>query len=348
MFGAIRQGINSSQGVIETALDHLGEGGEIFTEVEKVRRIAGNINFAAGIIGGRTGAGIRRTTSRIINTLDTATADIQSGLEQAQGDLSELDQNVSAFSETGRSPNVSQTTSEVTIASVVSGDDKPVIEAVIKLLAGKTRQYRTTMKDLARAKILGGFVARCAFIGTQYRKAITRLQGDQSPGLTDEEATAPCLAIDLEELDRQVVEGQQSAPDTGAEPTGEPAGEAAAEPTETPPSATVTLTWGEQTDLDLAVGLTRDISWDSTPDGTELGDDVVCPTSGGTEQVVVEGPGIYHISVGLWSGCIINEQHLPHFASYTIKVEYSDGRQEEYSGAIEGQIWMFVAEIELK
>lgn len=108
------------------------------------------------------------------------------------------------------------------------------------------------------------------------------------------------------------------------------------------------MTWGEQTDLDLAVGVTGEISWDSTPEGTELGDNVVCPTSGGTEQVVVEGKGSYYISVGLWSGCIINEEQLPHFASYTIKVEYSDGRQEEYSGAIEGQIWMYVAEIELK
>jgi hypothetical protein len=122
---------------------------------------------------------------------------------------------------------------------------------------------------------------------------------------------------------------------------------AAPPPAPDPITVSVTLTWGERTDLDLAASLVEGISWDFTPEGTLLADDTVCPDITGREELVLSQPGLYYIAVGVWSGCIIDDDQLPHYASYTVEVQYSDGRSYQIDGTIEGQIWQPVTQVQL-
>jgi hypothetical protein len=140
----------------------------------------------------------------------------------------------------------------------------------------------------------------------------------------------------------------------------QPAEEEAAEQTQAPESdpvtATVILTWEERTDLDLAASpidpdladsTTIQMSWEFKPEGTILEDDTVCPDVTGREELLLTEPGLYNISVGVWSGCIIGEQQLPHFATYKVEVLYNDGRITQTTGTIEGQIWQHVMQVQL-
>jgi hypothetical protein len=145
------------------------------------------------------------------------------------------------------------------------------------------------------------------------------------------------------QTDQTVDQGEDTSPPP---PAPQPAGPA-------PGTAIVTLTWGEPTDLDLAASPTQDISWDLVnegdyaAEGVILADDTVCPDVSGREEMVLDQPGLYYISVGVWSGCIIGGVDMPHFASYTVSVVYSDGRSFEISGTIEGQIWQTVTQVQL-
>jgi hypothetical protein len=211
--GALSNGVNSSQSLIDQALDELTGGGSgALQKVQRIRRIAARVTVAGGLIGGSVGEKIRAIGGTIVQAIDRPTAEIEAGLEKVKGDLADLQSEIADLQQRGVQPTASQVTRDVAITVVTGEEGDPAVDAIISILAGKTVREGGTFRDRARSALIGTFVARCAAIGERYREAISRLEGEAAgEAMSDEQAFAPCNAIDLEEIAQEVEATDQVA-----------------------------------------------------------------------------------------------------------------------------------------
>jgi hypothetical protein len=211
--GALSNGANSSQSLIDQALDELSGGGSgALEKVQRIRRIAARVTVAGGLIGGSVGEKIQVIGGTIVQTIDKPTAEIEAGLEKVKGDLADLQSEIADLQQRGVQPTSSQVTKDVAIRVVTGEEGDPAVEAIVSVLSGKIAREGGTFRDRARSALISTFVARCAAIGERYREAVARLEGEAAgEAMSDEQASAPCNAIDLDEMAAEVQATEMTA-----------------------------------------------------------------------------------------------------------------------------------------
>lgn len=215
LFRALSKGINSAQGALDVALDQLSGGSGFMAEVARVRRIAVKVRAVSPVIGGEAGEKLRRASERIIETVDRPKEEIEAGINQVQAELGQLGSSVAELQDLDRTVNVSQVTRQAAVTILTGEDsDDPAIDAIIAVLAGKSRREGSSFKDRARGALLGNFVARCASFGERYRRELELLEDepDAEPP-SNEEVFSPCNAIDLAALAQEVAEEEAAQGD---------------------------------------------------------------------------------------------------------------------------------------
>lgn len=201
LFGALTKGVRSSQDLINGALDKLsGGGGGALAELERVRTIARDVETVAGMIGGRTGEGLRRTAAQLASRIERPQQMIRADLERARDEIGGLGQTVDTLARVGRQPSAGAL-AERLVLRPPGGSDDPAVEA-IAILISKLSVGDGSLRDQARAAVQAGFVGRCVGIASKIREARARLEGGAGAGLSAAEAVAPCRAIDVAELVR--------------------------------------------------------------------------------------------------------------------------------------------------
>jgi hypothetical protein len=213
VLGALAKGVNSSQDLIDRALEELSGGGSgTLADVQRVRRIASRMTVAGELIGGKVGQGIRAAGTRIVETIDKPTGEIEAGLEQVRGELGELGAAVSDLQARGVTPTASQVTQEVAVKVVTGEQVDPAVEAIVGLLAGRMNSEGGTFRGRAREALIGTFVARCAAIGQRYREAVARLEGEAAGAeIGQEQALSACNAINLDQMAQEAQATSQAA-----------------------------------------------------------------------------------------------------------------------------------------
>ncbi|TFH32465.1 MAG: hypothetical protein E4G99_12700, partial [Anaerolineales bacterium] len=138
VLGALGGGVRSSKGLIDRALDELSGGGSgALADVQRIRSIATRVSTAGSLIGGSAGKTIRSIGSRIVETLDRPTQQIEAGLGQVRSDLDELGAAVSELQGRAVQPTASQVMQEAAITVVTGDEADPAVEAIVNLLVGK-------------------------------------------------------------------------------------------------------------------------------------------------------------------------------------------------------------------
>lgn len=216
VFGALTRGVNTSQALLDTAIDKVtGGGGGILAEVEKIRTIARDVELVAGAIGGRAGAGLRRAAGRIASAIERPQQAVVADLEQVKNEIGELGAAVDTLARVGRMPSAGAVIERMVVRPP-GGSDDPSVEAVA-ILISKLSVGDGSLRDQAKAAIEAGFVARCAAIADAYRQSLARLSGEGGEQ-TAAQAAAPCNALDPGKL---IQEAQQEEAIESATPAGE-------------------------------------------------------------------------------------------------------------------------------
>lgn len=222
VFGALTRGIDTSQGLLDTALDKLsGGGGGILAEIERVKTIARDVENLASLIGGPTGNRLRQAAGRVASGIERPQELIRADLEQVKKEIGELGQTVDTLARAGRTPSAGAV-AERLVLRPPGGSDDPAVEAVAVLLS-RLAVGNGNLRDRAKGAIQAGFVARCVAIANAFRQSVARLEGRE---VTAAEAVTPCHAIDLGQLAQApeaTAEGTDEAPDepTAITPSGE-------------------------------------------------------------------------------------------------------------------------------
>jgi hypothetical protein len=229
VLGAMSNGISSSQGFLDSALDKLaGNDGGFLEDVAKIRRIADRMTIAGEVIGGNVGQTIRRAGSKVIELIDKPTREIEEGLIQVQGELGALGDLVRGLQDKGYRPTASETTKEV-IITLITGEDSQsaVVNQLVDMLVAK-HGGGGSIRERARAIQEGNLAARCAARVEQIRQIMYRMEVDPNGEEEDPPGMYPtCQTVDLTGM----VEEAAGAPQPTAE---EPAqATAATAPTET-------------------------------------------------------------------------------------------------------------------
>jgi flagellar basal body rod protein FlgC/cell division septation protein DedD len=205
VLGAMTDGVRSSKGMINRALDELGGGGSgALAEVQQVRETASWVGMAGEIVGGNVGSRIRAVANGVVDTIERPTAEIEAGLVQVLGDLDGLEASIEDLEARGRQPTASEVASDAVMIVATGEQSDPAAEAIVDLLAGKAGQNGGGFRDRARAALAGNVMARCAAIGTRYREVLFQLE----MSVTDEEArdtiqVPSCSVVDLGALARE-------------------------------------------------------------------------------------------------------------------------------------------------
>lgn len=215
-FGALTRGVNTSQGILDTAIDEVsGGGGGILAEVEKIRSLARDVERVAGAIGSRSGAGLRRAAGRIASTIDGSREVFTADLERVKSEIGELGAAVDTLARAGRTPSAGAVIERMVVRPP-GGSDDPAVEAVA-ILISKLSVGDGSLRDQAKSAIEAGYVARCVAIADAYRQSLARLGGEGSE-LTAGQAAAPCRALNPEQL---IQEAQQAEAIESGTPTGD-------------------------------------------------------------------------------------------------------------------------------
>lgn len=215
VFGALTRGVNTSQGILDTAIDKVsGGGGGILAEVAKIRSIARDVERVAGAIGGRSGAGLRRAAGRIASTIEGSREVFTTDMERVKSEIGELGAAVDTLARAGRTPSAGAVIERMVVRPP-GGSDDPAVEAVA-ILISKLSVGDGSLRDQAKSAIEAGYVARCVAIADAYRQSLARLGGEGSE-LTVAQA-APCRALDPEQL---IQEAQQAEAIESGTPTGD-------------------------------------------------------------------------------------------------------------------------------
>ncbi|MCJ7715624.1 MAG: hypothetical protein MUO54_03775, partial [Anaerolineales bacterium] len=220
ILGAMQNGLNSSQGFLDAALNKLtGGGGGFLEDVAKVKRIAERMTIAGQLIGGDFGNKIRSLGTNVVDLINKPTAEIEAGLIQVQGDLGALGDLVSEAQAKGYTPTASQTTREVVIHLVSGEEGDPAIAAIADMLVAK-HGGGGDFRDRAKAILLGNASARCAARIEQIRQIRFRLEMADPGGEADDTSDMPtCETIDIAALVQEAADLAQS-PETESSETG--------------------------------------------------------------------------------------------------------------------------------
>ena len=211
VLGALTRGVNTSQALLDTAIDKVtGGGGGILAEVEKIRTIARDVELVAGAIGGRSGAGLRRAAGRIAAAIERPQQAVVADLEQVKNEIGELGAAVDTLARVGRMPSAGAVIERMVVRPP-GGSDDPSVEAVA-ILISKLSVGDGSLRDQAKAAIEAGFVARSAAIADAYRQSLARLSGEGGE-LSAAQAAAPCNALDPGKLIQEAQ--QEQAIDSG-------------------------------------------------------------------------------------------------------------------------------------
>jgi hypothetical protein len=182
LLGAMANGANRGQGLIDAALNKLsGGGGGFLSELERVRRIARDVEAVSGAVGGPTGNGLRRAAGRIAATIERPQQLIKADLERVRDELGQLSELTETLARTGRTPSAAALAQGL-ILRPPGGSDDPAVEAISALLS-RLAVANGSLRDQARAAVRAGFVARCAAISSEFRQALARLaEGGEADG----------------------------------------------------------------------------------------------------------------------------------------------------------------------
>ncbi|HET7009518.1 MAG TPA: hypothetical protein VFI11_01980 [Anaerolineales bacterium] len=205
LFGALSRGVNSSQGLLDEALNKVsGGGGGFLAEIERVRKIARDVESVAGIVGGKTGNGLRRTAGRIAATIERPQQLIQADLERVRQEIGELGATIDALARSGRTPSAGAL-AEGLLLRPPGGSDDPAVEAVSAILS-RLAVGDGSLRDQARAAIQAGFVGRCSTFVNEFRQALARLE--ESPDAAEaSSAASACNPVDVEQLAQTTSDG---------------------------------------------------------------------------------------------------------------------------------------------
>jgi hypothetical protein len=227
VLGALGNGVRSSRGFIDRALNELaGAGGGIVAEVHRARRIAARVTLVGQLVGGTFGERIRAAGARVVELIDEPTGEIEAGLRQAQEQLGDLEALVEDLQAQGYQPTASEVGQEVLVTLITGGEASPAVQAIVDMLVAKSGR-EAGFRTRARDAILGGAAARCAVKVQQIQQVILRLEmdiaGDEDQA-GDERDLTTCRTIDLAGPDEAVAVAPTATPTVVAEasPTPEP------------------------------------------------------------------------------------------------------------------------------
>ncbi len=225
LLGALTNSINSSQGLIGTALDKInGGGGGVLGEIQKVKKIAERMTIAGGLIGGNFGKAIQKMGGDVVGLVNRPIGEIEAGLIKVQGELGEMGDYFTDLENQGMSPRVSRTTKDVVISLVTGEQGDPAIAAIVDMLVakhGKGGDFR----DRARDIMLGNASARCTAKVEQIRAVLYKLEFEPAAeDSSDLDDFPTCEAIDLTALVEEVAAsetnaGDEESPATDPEPS---------------------------------------------------------------------------------------------------------------------------------
>jgi flagellar basal body rod protein FlgC len=248
VLGAMKDGVRSSKGMINRALDELAGGGSgALAEVQQVRQTASWVAIAGEIVGGNVGSQMREAANGVVVTIDRGVGEMEEGLVQVRGDLDGLEASIEDLEARGRQPAASEVASDALISVVTGEEADPAGEAILDLLGRKAGRSGGGFKERARAALAGNVVARCAAIGERYRQVLRMsILQEEVPGDVFQDLIQPlsCEVIDLEALAREDEatpsgpEVAQATPGDEEPPLVTPAGPQATPGEEQPPLVT--------------------------------------------------------------------------------------------------------------
>jgi hypothetical protein len=198
VFGAVTKGVNSSQTLLDNAIQGLSGGaGGVLGDIQRIQSTAHDIERWAAAIGGPTGARLRATAGRIASALERPQDLVKADLEKVQADLGDLNDTVDTLAKAGRTPSAGALAKGLVFGP--GSSDDPAVQAVT-ILVSKLSVGDGSLKDKAQAALDAGFVGRCAAIADAYRSALDRLDAGSGEAMSAEQAAAPFQAIDVEQL----------------------------------------------------------------------------------------------------------------------------------------------------
>ncbi len=201
VFGAVTKGVNSSQNLLDNAIQGLSGGaGGVLGDIQRIQSTARDVERWAAAIGGPTGARLRATAGRIASALERPQALVKADLEKVQADLGDLNDTVDTLAKAGRTPSAGALAKGLVFGP--GSSDDPAVQAVT-ILVSKLSVGDGSLKDKAQAALDAGFVGRCAAIADAYRAALDRLDAGSGEAMSAEQAAAPCRAIDVSTLAQQ-------------------------------------------------------------------------------------------------------------------------------------------------
>jgi len=197
VLGAMTEGINSSQGFVESIISKLtGNAGGAFADLAKIRRIGDRMTIVGQIFGGNVGKSIQKAGTKI-SRLASPTDSIESDLIKIQGELGALAGLVRGLQDRGYKPTASQTTREVAIHLVTGESTNPAIEAIADMLVAK-HGGDGNLRDRARDIMLGNASARCRAKVEQIRRVVFRLETEPAAEDTSDIGDFPaCETVDI-------------------------------------------------------------------------------------------------------------------------------------------------------
>ena len=205
VLGAFTNGINSSQGFIESAITKLtGGAGGFLADVAKVRRIAERMGIAGQLIGGPLGEALRKgstTIAKLTKPIDLVEAD----LIQVMDELGALGGKVSDLQDKGYKPVSSQTARDVAI-TLITGEGDPAISLIADLLVAK-HGGGGGFRDRATDVMLGAGAARCQAKEDQIKKIMFKMEMDPEGEEENEPEIFPsCSTAEIPSLIDEVAE----------------------------------------------------------------------------------------------------------------------------------------------
>ena len=331
VLGAMTQGINSSQGFLDSALDNLaGDGGGFLEDVAKVRRIADRMTIAGQVIGGDVGKSIRSAGAKVVELIDKPTSEIEQGLIQVQEELGALGDLVSGLQGRGYRPTASQTTRDV-IISLVTGEDSEsaVVNQLVDMLVAK-HGGGGSIRDRARAIQQGDLAARCAARVEQIRQIRFRMEVDPAGEEEDPPGIFPtCQTVDFTDLVEEVAGAEPDSENQETETTdpGAAAGEGE-QPTAAAPQPTAEEAPGETAAAPQPTTTATEYIWVLADTRVNINNERTSFAGGVGDPVYFgeprfEGKSLtYTASVGSFSVHAVDVDHGYTYADTTVTVNF--------------------------
>jgi hypothetical protein len=216
---SMRTGVGSAQQALDRVLNKITSGSTgVLGDIQRVRKIAGQLSDVAGMIGGDAGRKLGAISDRIAATIDQSQAAARDLVQQIQGELRSLDDSLRILREVGRTPTAGDVIEHLLARLPGNGSSENIPAGAVATILSKLEVGDGSLKDEARKAINAGFVARCNEFSKELKE---KLEALKNSGKSDDSDVPPgpvCRAVQPGDL-------QQGADQTLAE-----------EPTEEPPT----------------------------------------------------------------------------------------------------------------